>query len=172
MRTPASLGAAVALLFGGGAVLLDQATKAIVTGRLGVGRSVPVAGDLFRITHVRNPGGAFGLFREQGALYTVLSIAAVALLFWIVLRGRPRTLGARAAIGLVLGGALGNLIDRLRFHRVVDFLDVGVGDLRWPVFNLADVAVVAGVAIFLLVSMRSGDPFGGEGIDSGGDDLH
>jgi signal peptidase II len=74
-----------------------------------------------------------------------------------VRRYRTGALASQAALGLVLGGAIGNLIDRLRFGRVVDFLDIGYGDVRWPVFNVADVAVVAGVALFLLVTLRSGD---------------
>jgi signal peptidase II len=86
-----------------------------------------------------------------------LSIAAVLVLFWTVRRYRTGALASQAALGLVLGGAIGNLIDRLRFGRVVDFLDIGYGDVRWPVFNVADVAVVAGVALFLLVTLRSGD---------------
>jgi len=171
VKTPARLGLLFSVLVGAGALLLDQAAKAIVASRLDLGRSVPVAGDVFRITHVQNPGGAFGLFRDHGNLYTVLSIAAVAVLGYLAARGRIRTPGGRTAIGLVLGGAIGNLIDRLRFGRVIDFLDVGVGDLRWPVFNLADAWVVAGVALFFLLSMRSGDPLDGKQTDAGGDAL-
>lgn len=145
------------LLLGLGVVALDQATKRIVSGGMARGESIPVLGSFFRLTHVENPGGAFGLFRDSGSIFTVLSFVAVIFLFWTVHRYPARLMGTRIALGLVLGGAVGNLIDRVRMHRVVDFFDVGFGDLRWPVFNVADVAVVLGVAMFLIVSMRSGD---------------
>jgi len=144
------------LLVGAAAILVDQGTKWIVAANLDRGRSIPVVGDFFRLTHVQNPGGAFGLFRDSGPLFLILSIAAVIFLFWTVRRFRTETAGMRWALGLVLGGAIGNLIDRVRSGRVVDFFDVGIGDLRWPVFNVADMAVVIGVGLFLLVSMRSG----------------
>jgi signal peptidase II len=138
-------------------VVLDQATKAAVSRALPLGRSVPVLSGIVRLTHIQNPGGAFGMFRGAGPAFMFLSIAAVLVLFWTVRRYRTGALASQAALGLVLGGAIGNLIDRLRFGRVVDFLDIGYGDVRWPVFNVADVAVVAGVALFLLVTLRSGD---------------
>lgn len=164
------------LLVGAAVVAVDQATKWIAQRGLARGESVSVVGDFFRLTHVQNPGGAFGLFRESGSMFTLLSVAAVIFLFWTVRRYPARAVGMRFALGLVLGGALGNLIDRVRTSRVVDFFDVGFGDLRWPVFNVADVAVVVGVGLFLLVSWkggrpddeRTGDTAGGdEGLDRG-----
>jgi signal peptidase II len=147
----------VPLLLGAATVALDQATKEAVSRALPLGRSIPVLSGFVRLTHIQNPGGAFGIFRGAGPAFMFLSIAAVIVLFWTVRRYRTETFASQAALGLVLGGAIGNLIDRLRFGRVVDFLDVGYGDVRWPVFNVADVAVVAGVALFLLVTLRSGD---------------
>jgi signal peptidase II len=145
------------LLLGLGVAALDQITKRIVSGGMIRGESIPVLGNFFRLTFVQNPGGAFGLFRDSGSVFTVLSLVAVVFLFWTVHRYPAHLTGMRVALGLVLGGAVGNLIDRIRMHRVVDFFDVGFGDLRWPVFNVADVAVVLGVVMFLIVSIRSGD---------------
>ncbi|MBN1826980.1 MAG: signal peptidase II [Candidatus Eisenbacteria bacterium] len=137
-------------------VLLDQAAKGVVERSLALGESIDVIGGFFRLTHVQNPGGAFGLFRGAGAAFTALSTAAVVLLLAAAWR-YPAAGRSRIAYGLVLGGALGNLIDRIRLERVVDFLDFGVGGLRWPVFNVADIAVVVGVGLFLLISLPKGD---------------
>jgi signal peptidase II len=152
-------------------LLVDQATKTAVGGLLLPGRSVPVLGDYLRLTHVQNPGGAFGLFRNSGSAFAIASIGAVLLLLWTIARYHARSRPAEVALGLVLGGAIGNLVDRIRFGRVVDFLDAGVGDVRWPVFNVADIAVVVGVALFLLVTMRSGDPLVERKPDQGRDEA-
>ncbi|MFH1278398.1 MAG: signal peptidase II [Candidatus Eisenbacteria bacterium] len=171
MRDATNLPMARPLLLGAAVVAADQGTKWIVGRTLARGESVPLVGDVFRFTHVQNPGGAFGLFRDSGSLFTFLSVAAVIFLFWTVRRYPARATGMRIALGLVLGGAVGNLIDRIRTSRVVDFFDVGFGDLRWPVFNVADVAVVVGVGLFLLVSWKGGGPDGeGAGDTGGGED--
>lgn len=155
MTKPARPSLLPPLLVGAAALLVDQATKALVAGAIPPGRSVPVFGEYLRLTHVRNPGGAFGLFRESGTAFAIASVAAVLLLLWTLTRYEARSRATRAALGLVLGGALGNLVDRFRFRRVVDFLDAGWGDLRWPVFNVADIAVVAGAAMLILATSRS-----------------
>jgi len=148
-------------LVAAGLVLLDQSAKTIVERSYALGESTRVMGDFFRLTHVQNPGGAFGLFRGAGDAFTALSVFAVVLLLAAVWR-YPAVGAGRVAYGLVLGGALGNLIDRIRLERVVDFLDFGFGDLRWPVFNVADIAVVVGVGLFLLLSLGRGGVHAGE----------
>lgn len=145
------------LLIAAAVVLTDQATKASIVQRMALGDSTRVIGDFFRITHAQNPGGAFGLFRNSGLVFKVLSFVAVILLVVAACVVPARGWSGRIAYGMVLGGAVGNLVDRLCVGRVVDFLDVGVGDVRWPVFNVADIAIVVGVGLFLLVSLRSGD---------------
>ena len=134
---------------------LDQVTKYVVQNTLVLYHPVPVLGDVFRLTYIYNPGAAFGL--HLGAysryIFLALTVVAVVILFqWY--RGTPVEDRLRlAAIASVTGGALGNLIDRVRSHRgVVDFLDVGFGALRWPVFNVADIAVTTG-AILLAISL-------------------
>lgn len=125
--------------------MVDQASKAAVQMLMYQGESIPVAPPVFYLTYIMNPGAAFGLLAHQTSLFvtvTVLLVAGVLLGYRKLPPGR-RLL--RYGLGLVVGGALGNLADRLRYGRVVDFLDFRV----WPVFNLADTAIVIG-ACFLV----------------------
>ena len=147
-----------AVLYGSlvaGVVALDQLTKYVVQQTLVLYHPVPVLGDVFRFTYIYNPGAAFGL--HLGAysrwIFLVLTVVAVVVLF-VWYRNTPPTDRMRLfAIASVTGGAIGNLIDRVRSHRgVVDFLDVGFGALRWPVFNIADIAVTTG-AVLLAISL-------------------
>jgi signal peptidase II len=125
-------------------VILDQASKFAVTMRLPLGSSIPVIGDLVYFTSVRNSGGAFGSFQSATGLLTLVTVATVIGIAVLVKRSPRLPLPMGMALSLLLGGALGNLIDRLRFHHVIDFIDFRV----WPVFNLADSAIT--VAIFFL----------------------
>lgn len=139
----------------GSIVGLDALTKYIVQNTLVLYHPVPVLGDFFRLTYIYNPGAAFGLHLGSYSRYIFLTltvVAVVVLLVWY--RSTPRDDRLRLiAIASVTGGAIGNLIDRVRSHRgVVDFLDVGVGAVRWPVFNIADIAVTTG-AILLAISL-------------------
>lgn len=139
----------------GGVVVLDVITKYIVQQRMRLYDPIPVLGDFFRLTYIFNPGAAFGLHLGDysRAIFTVLTIVAVVgLFFWF--RSTPLSDRMRLfALASVTGGAIGNLIDRVRHDRgVVDFLDFGIGTLRWPVFNVADIAVTVGAAL-LAVSL-------------------
>ena len=137
-----------------GTFVLDQATKRLVEHGMSPGTQVDVVGDWVRLTHVLNPGAAFGWFAgNRGTLVTLSLLASVtvASLAWF----RPVSRPVAAALGLVLGGALGNLADRLRLGGVVDFLSLGVGETRWPVFNLADVALSLGI-VGLAVALARG----------------
>lgn len=147
-----------ALLYGvlvGGVVAIDALTKWIVQQTLVLYSPVPVLGDVFRLTYIYNPGAAFGLHLGEYSRYIFLAltvVAVVVLFLWY--RSTPSSdLLRLVAIASVTGGAIGNLIDRVRSHRgVVDFLDVGFGSLRWPVFNVADIAVTVG-AVLLAISL-------------------
>ena len=123
-------------------VLLDQFTKYLVRVNLDLGESWPTQG-LLRLTHGTNSGSAFGLFPDQTAILTVASIVAIGFLFYIYKTYALTSLLLRFAVGLQLGGAFGNLIDRLRNGVVVDFIDFG----WWPVFNIADSSIVVGITI-------------------------
>jgi len=123
-------------------VLLDQASKWFVLNRL---EDRPILGDWFRLTLTQNTGAAFGLFPGARAPFIAISIVAAIGLAYAnhTMRHGRRW---KILLALILGGNLGNLVDRIRLGHVTDFLDMGIGTTRWPVFNLADVAVVIGAA--------------------------
>jgi signal peptidase II len=124
--------------------IADQLTKAIVASELELGEALHVLGP-FSIHHVQNSGIAFGLFSRSTAIVTVLTAVAVAWMIWFFARSGSRHPVLPAALGLLIGGSVSNLIDRVRLGHVTDFLDVG----SWPAFNLADSFIVVGVAILL-----------------------
>lgn len=138
-----------------GWVVLDQVTKVIVQRTLRLYDPVPVIGDFFRLTYIYNRGAAFGLHLGDWSrvAFSILPVAAAALLY-MMYRSTPWSDKMRLiAIPLVTGGAIGNLIDRIRSSRgVIDFFDFGFGTLRWPVFNVADIGVTVG-ALMLAVSL-------------------
>jgi len=144
------LGAGWTQWVGLGAVALaaigaDQLTKAIVSSQLGLNESVHVVGP-FSIRHIQNSGIAFGLFASATSLVILLTVAAVAWMLYFFARSGSRHPILPVALGLVIGGSVSNLIDRVRLGHVTDFLDFEY----WPAFNLADSFIVVGVAILLL----------------------
>jgi len=138
-----------------GIVLLDQATKALIVRTMRLGESIPVVPGFFDIVFVLNPGAAFGFLAGlpaglRGPLFTLISLAAVVLIIVYRTRYLRHNRLASAALALILGGAIGNLIDRLRYGMVVDFLDAHVHQYHWPAFNVADSAISIGVGLMLL----------------------
>ncbi|MDP6823530.1 MAG: signal peptidase II [Dehalococcoidia bacterium] len=135
------------------ALVADQLTKQLVLNNLGLGTSWLDNG-IFDFTYVRNDGTAFGLFQDNGTLLTFVSMGAVALIVYFYREAAMASWFTRVALGLQLGGAAGNLIDRFRHGYVVDFIDVG----PWPIFNIADSAIVTGIvaliAYFILFGER------------------
>lgn len=132
------------------AVALDQASKLIVRGSMTLYQSEPVLGDFFRLTYIHNPGAAFGLNMGSPFLHTAFSVLALGVLIYLYRSLAAAERLARLALCLVLGGAVGNIIDRLYLGEVVDFFDFGLGDLRWPIFNVADSCVTVGVLLLAL----------------------
>ena len=131
-------------------LVIDQASKYLVTSTMLLHDSEPVLGDFFRLTYIHNPGAAFGLNIGSPLIHTIVSIVALSVLvylFWTMPR-ENRLL--RFALTLVLGGALGNIIDRFRLGEVIDFFDVGIDTLRWPIFNFADSFVTVGIFLLAL----------------------
>lgn len=145
----------IALIFA-----LDQYTKHLILADWTVGDTVPVIPDFFSLTYVRNRGGAFGLLSDlpeawRVSFFVVFALATVAALIWM-LRSTPRSdFTQRLAITAVIGGAAGNLYDRVLYGEVVDFLDVYVGDWHWPAFNVADSFISCGVVLLLVASMQA-----------------
>jgi len=125
-------------------VIIDQVSKHFIRTGLTLGQKMPEEG-FFQITYSVNTGGVFGLFADQAFLITI--IAAVGIIAILIYSRYPAFNGllVRISLGLILGGAVGNLIDRIRFGWVTDFIDIG----GWPVFNLGDSAIVIGVILIL-----------------------
>ena len=131
-------------------MLFDQASKAFALHSLSIHQSVPVIQGVFHLTLVHNTGIAFGFFREHpGFLLVLITLSLGLLAVWAVRMEEPSS-GGRSAFALILGGAVGNWVDRLRFGSVIDFLDFRV----WPVFNIADSAITIGVVMYLFLLLR------------------
>jgi signal peptidase II len=130
-------------------VVGDQFSKAWIRSNLAVGQSLPEGG-FFRLTHIHNTGAAFGLFQGHSFPLTIASFAGIVILLvyvFFVCRRFPlvNNMLSRAALGAVLGGTVGNLIDRLNFGYVTDFIGVGI----WPPFNVADASITVGAVVFV-----------------------
>jgi signal peptidase II len=143
-------------------VVLDQWTKWLVEVHLPHHTTQPVIPGLFNLTHVRNSGVAFGLFASNGGGWVLTALGlgaliAVGLYFWFT-PSRDRVL--LAALALVVGGAIGNLIDRVSSGAVTDFLDVYLGAHHWPSFNVADSAISIGILLMAIDSFRPRHPAG------------
>lgn len=145
-------------------VLADQATKLLVLNKMPLFKSIVVIPGFFNITHVHNPGGAFGFLARNGSpwrhwMFLAAAVVALSMILYFY-HQTPKThplLGL--GLALIFGGAIGNLIDRLRFGEVIDFLDFYVAHLHWPTFNVADSAVTVGVGIFVLHILFKKMPF-------------
>ena len=131
-------------------LLLDQLTKLWVAANVSPFHPIPVISGFFRITHARNPGAALGLFPSiPVGVFVVLTLAAIGLVVSFYRRIDPQDRISAAALGLILGGAIGNLIDRVFRGEVVDFLQFDLGLFIFPDFNVADSSIVIGVALLL-----------------------
>lgn len=138
-------------------VVADVVTKYLAHTRLPLYRPNEVLGDVFRITLGYNPGAAFGLSLGQHSrwLFTALALIILVFLGSMYRATRPRDWVQALALGLVSGGAIGNVINRLWSERgVVDFLDAGIGDARWPTFNVADIGITTGAILLAWVLWR------------------
>ena len=130
-------------------VIADQLSKWAAQVWLAPARSLPLIPGLLHLTYVRNTGAAFGLFRGYSSVFILLAVLVAGWVSWELARRRHPPLG-RLGLALILGGAVGNVIDRLRIGSVIDFIDVRV----WPVFNLADSAITVGVVLLVWMSFR------------------
>jgi len=134
-------------------LLADQFSKYVISASMQPGESIPVLPPVFHITYILNPGAAFGMLANRTAFFIIVSLLVIAGVL-VGYRYLPRErIWTRVAAALLVGGALGNLIDRVRLGRVIDFLDFRV----WPVFNLADIAIVTGALLLIIEVWRTGD---------------
>jgi signal peptidase II len=141
---------------------LDQLTKSWVTqalGQPGESHTVEVIGNWVRLSYTTNTGAAFGMFPAGTLFFTIVALVAAPILLLARSYVSQRAWWMTVVFGLLLGGALGNLLDRIRLGRVVDFIDVGVGDVRWWAFNVADSSFVVGVILLAVyLSFSSAEP--------------
>lgn len=149
-------------------VFLDQFTKIIVDRTMTLHQSIPIVDGLFSLTYMRNPGAAFGIFAGSAEIFRrpfliLVSILASGFIVNLLRRLTDSEKGLITALTFVLGGAIGNLIDRIFYGEVIDFFDVYWRNHHWPAFNIADSFITLGVAIALicLYKHEGGDPFAG-----------
>ena len=161
---PARIGAGTAAspgrwaLFAGLAiavVITDQLAKAWNVSSYRVGEPTEIVGDWVRIWLSHNTGALFGMFRDQALLFAAFSLLVIGIILWYQAKAGG-SLVVTLALGLLLGGALGNLADRLRFGYVVDFVDLGIGSWRFYTFNVADSAITGAVLLLLLLAIAPG----------------
>lgn len=141
-------------------VVLDQITKSVISQTLGrpdVPHSVEVVGNWVRLSYTTNSGAAFGMFPAGTIVFTIIAIIAVPVLLLARSYVADRSWWITVIFGMMAGGALGNLLDRIRMGHVVDFIDVGIGNLRWPSFNVADSSFVVGVILLAIYLSFTGD---------------
>ncbi len=135
--------------------MLDQASKYIILKYLPINSAIEIIKGFFNIVHVRNSGIAFGLLRGNGAesislIITIITmiITGILIIWAIRLKNRDRLL--KLSLSLIIGGAIGNIIDRIRLNEVVDFLDFYIGSYHWPAFNVADSAITIGTILLAI----------------------
>ena len=136
-------------------IALDQITKSAIATRFFMHESYPVINGLFNLVYVMNPGAAFGFLANASEtfryiFFTGITIVALVLILYYLLKSKSQSLIIVCALTLIFAGAVGNLIDRLRFGSVVDFLDVYIGSAHWPAFNVADSAISIGAVLMIL----------------------
>jgi signal peptidase II len=139
-------------------VAVDQLSKWCVERSMQLHQSIPVIDGFFSLTYVRNAGAAFGLFADlpwaaRMPLLVLVSVGALGVMLFILRGLHPNEVGLRVALAGVLGGAVGNLIDRVRYGEVVDFFDVYWREYHWPAFNVADSCITVGIGVLLLHSL-------------------
>jgi signal peptidase II len=127
-------------------LLIDQFTKGMIVNQMQPGESVPVISQIFHITYARNPGGAFGILAHKTEIFVMMAVLFIILVSILPIYFPGKNIKMSCALGILTGGVMGNLLDRLRTGYVVDFLDFMV----WPIFNAADICIFTG-AIFLFV---------------------
>jgi signal peptidase II len=147
-------------------LIVDQLTKLIVDQSMPLHHSIPVIDNLFSLTYIRNAGAAFGFLAGSAAAFRlpfliVFSLVAIGFVVAMLRRLPDRETGLITALAFILGGAIGNLIDRLAYGEVIDFLDFYWSGYHWPAFNVADSFITMGVAItvFYLIKAKGEDPF-------------
>jgi len=141
--------------------IADLISKEIISSSMYLRESIPVFDQVLKITYIKNNGIAFGLFQDFPNILLVISIIVVIVIFYLIKSLANQNVQTHLAFGLILGGAFGNILDRIRFQSVRDFIDVGINyKLRWPIFNIADSVVLIGVIMLLIYYDKTRDTEG------------
>jgi signal peptidase II len=135
-------------------VILDQITKAAIVQRFNIHESYAVIDGFFNLVYVMNPGAAFGFLANMSEtfryiFFTGITVAVIGLIIYYIVKSESQSMLLILSLTLIFGGAVGNLIDRIRFGAVVDFLDVYIGTAHWPAFNVADSAISVGAVLMI-----------------------
>ncbi|SEN16976.1 signal peptidase II [Lihuaxuella thermophila] len=150
-------------------LILDQSTKWLIVKNMSLYESIPVIDGFFHITSHRNPGAAFGILKHQQWLFITVTIFVIAIILYYLWQLKNERPWMSFSFALILGGAIGNLIDRIQTGEVVDFLDFRFGDYHFPIFNVADSAIVVGVCILVLITLLSPSAESNEKLSEAGD---
>lgn len=129
-----------------GIILLDQISKFLIENSMELGDSIPVIEGIFHITYILNPGAAFGILENQRLFFILIATIMILMTGYIYPRIPQKSKMLRLSVGMLFGGAVGNLIDRIRTGLVVDFFDFKI----WPIFNIADIFIVVGVGMIII----------------------
>jgi signal peptidase II len=135
-------------------IILDQITKSAITSRFAMHEAYQVINGFFNLVYVMNPGAAFGFLANMSEtfryiFFTGITAVVILLIAYYIVKSKPQNMLMVISLTLILGGAVGNLIDRIRFGAVVDFLDVYIGTAHWPAFNVADSAISVGAVLMI-----------------------
>lgn len=131
-------------------IIIDQSTKWLIVKNMEIGESIPVIESFFYITSHRNAGAAWGILQNQMLFFYIITVIVIVFLIYYIQKHAKESKWLGLSLGLVLGGAIGNFIDRLVRKEVVDFFDVYIGSYNYPIFNIADSALVAGVILLFI----------------------
>ncbi len=135
-------------------ILIDQITKLIITLKMAVGKSITVIPGFFKIFYLRNTGAAFSLFEDMRFLFILVAIVLFLALYKYIEKNKISSKLEIVSLGLIMGGLVGNLVDRLLYGYVIDFLSFNIFGYNFPVFNIADIGIVSGVIILIVFSFR------------------
>jgi signal peptidase II len=135
-------------------IVLDQITKSAITSRFAMHEAYPIINGFFNLVYVMNPGAAFGFLANMSGtfryvFFTGITVVVILLIIYYIVKSKPQNMLMVISLTLIFAGAVGNLIDRIRFGAVVDFLDVYVGTAHWPAFNVADSAISVGAVLMI-----------------------
>jgi signal peptidase II len=154
-------------LVSGGILVLDQATKVLVDKTMAMHQSIDLIPNFVSLTYLRNTGAAFGFLAGARSslrivFFALISSVAIGCIVYLIRGLRPPHKALLISLSLILGGAIGNLVDRLRLGEVIDFIDLHWYDIHWPAFNVADSAISIGVVLLFIQMLRKGSLTFGE----------